>query len=322
MFSPSSTSENSASTTSSWPGCSPPSRRPASGLAAVCWSRLLRLVHRLAELHRRLGQRSRLLLHVVGIAALDRGLGLGERLLDLRLHLGRDLVAMLGELLLGRVDEAFGIVLGLGRSAPLLVLLGELLGFLDHLLDVGVGEAARRLDADLLLLAGALVLGGHVDDAVGVDVEGDLDLRHAARRRRDSDQVELAEHLVVRGHLALALEDADRHRILIVLGGREDLALLGRDGRVAVDHPREHAAQRLDAERQRGHVEQQHVLDVALQNAGLDRRAHGDDFVRVDAGVRLAAEEFLHPLAHARHAGHAADQHDVGDVLGVDARRP
>ena len=36
------------------------------------------------------------------------------------------------------------------------------------------------------------------------------------------------------------------------------------------------------------------------------------------AGVRLAAEEFLHLLAHARHAGHAADQHDVGDVLGVE----
>jgi hypothetical protein len=56
----------------------------------------------------------------------------------------------------------------------------------------------------------------------------------------------------------------------------------------------EHAAQRLDAQRQRGHVEQQHVLDVALQHAGLDRRAHGDDLVRVDALVRLLAEELLH----------------------------
>ena len=70
-----------------------------------------------------------------------------------------------------------------------------------------------------------LVLGRDVDDAVGVDVEGHLDLRHAARRRRDADQVELAEQLVVRRHLALALEDADRHRRLVVVGGREDLAL-------------------------------------------------------------------------------------------------
>jgi hypothetical protein len=37
----------------------------------------------------------------------------------------------------------------------------------------------------------------------------------------------------------------------------------------------EHAAQRLDAQRQRGHVEQQHVLDVALQHAALDGGADG-----------------------------------------------
>src|SRR3546814_2071100 len=61
-------------------------------------------------------------------------------------------------------------------------------------------------------------------------------------------EVELAEQLVVCRHLALALKDADRHRRLIVVGGRIDLALLGRDGGVAVDHAREHAAQRLDAE--------------------------------------------------------------------------
>jgi hypothetical protein len=37
-----------------------------------------------------------------------------------------------------------------------------------------------------------------VQDAVRVDVERDLDLRHAARRRRDVREVELAERLVVR----------------------------------------------------------------------------------------------------------------------------
>ena len=60
---------------------------------------------------------------------------------------------------------------------------------------------------------------------------------------------------------------------------------------------REHAAQRLDAERQRRHVEQQHVLDVALQHAGLDRGADGDDFVRIDALMRLLAEEVASPAS-------------------------
>ena len=115
--------------------------------------------------------------------------------------------------------------------------------------------------------------------------------------RRKADQVELAEQLVVRSHFTLTLEDADGHRILIVFRGGEHLALLGRDRRVAVDQTGEDTAQRFDAERQRGHVEQQDVLDVALQNAGLDRGTHGDDFIRVHAGVRLFAEEGSHRFA-------------------------
>ena len=92
------------------------------------------------------------------------------------------------------------------------------------------------------------------------------------------------------------------------------------DRRVAVDEAREHAAQRLDAERERRHVEQQHVGHVALQHAGLDGGAHGDDLVRVDALMRLLAEEVLHDLLHLGHARHAADQHDLVDVVGGEAR--
>ncbi len=73
-------------------------------------------------------------------------------------------------------------------------------------------------------------------------------------------------------------------------------AALGRDGGVALDQRGEHAAQGLDAQGQRGHVEQQHVLDVALQHAGLDRGAQRHDFVGVHALVGLAAEEGLHGL--------------------------
>ena len=54
---------------------------------------------------------------------------------------------------------------------------------------------------------------------------------------------------------------------------------------------RRHAAERLDAERERRHVEQQQVLDVAREHAALDRGADRDDLVRVDALVRVLAEE-------------------------------
>src|SRR6478736_3320140 len=120
---------------------------------------LLLLVDRLAHLHREVGQRRALGLDRLDVVALERGLGFGERRLDLALERSVDLVTVLLELLLGRVDQAVGVVLRLGRLAALLVLVGELLGVLDHLVDIGVGQAARSLDADLLFLAGALVLG-------------------------------------------------------------------------------------------------------------------------------------------------------------------
>ena len=164
------------------------------------------------------------------------------------------------------------------------------------------------------------ILGGHVDDAVGVDVEGHLDLRHAARRRRDADELELAERLVEGRHLGLALEHVDLDRRLVVLGGREHLGLLRRDRRVALDQLREHAALRLDSERQRGHVEEQDVLDLALEDAGLDGGADGDDLVRVDALVGVLPDQVLDLLLHRGHAGHAADEDHVVDVRGREAR--
>ncbi len=111
------------------------------------------------------------------------------------------------------------MVAGLDQLAAFLVLGRVFFCVLDHPLDISLGQPARSLDANLLLLARTFVLGLNVDDSIGVDVERHLDLRHAARRRRDADEVELAQELVVRRHLALALEDADGDRGLSVLGG-------------------------------------------------------------------------------------------------------
>ena len=182
-----------------------------------------------------------------------------------------------------------------------------------------LSEAARRRDGDLLLLAGPEILRRDVDDAVGVDVEGDLDLRHAARRRRQADQVEAAERPVVARQRPLALQHVHLDARLAVGGRREDLALARRNRRVPRNQRRHHAAERLDAERQRRHVEQQQILDVAGQHAGLDRRADRDDFVRVHALVRLLAEQLLDDRLHLRNARRAADQHDLVDLRRVDA---
>ena len=58
-------------------------------------------------------------------------------------------------------------------------------------------------DGDLVLLAGGFVAGGDIEDSVGVDIEGDFDLRDSARCGRNSGQLEFAQQVVVAGHSAL-----------------------------------------------------------------------------------------------------------------------
>src|SRR5258708_20452886 len=82
----------------------------------------LLLVHRLAELHRSLCQRSGLGLDRLGIVALQRFLQIADGVLDgAALGIG-DLRTVLGQRLLGRMHQRVGMVLGVHRLAALLVL--------------------------------------------------------------------------------------------------------------------------------------------------------------------------------------------------------
>ena len=91
---------------------------------------------------------------------------------------------MLGEELLDAVDAVVGFVADF-HELPLLLIVGRMgLGVLDHLLDFVLGQTAGSGDPDRLLLRRRQIFGRHVDDAVRVDVEGDFDLGHAARRGR------------------------------------------------------------------------------------------------------------------------------------------
>jgi len=90
---------------------------------------------------------------------------------------------------------------------------------------------------------------------------------------------------------------------LSIRSGGKNLALARRDGGVALDELGHHAAEGLDAEGERGHVEQQDVLHVAAEYAALDGRADGHDLVRVDALVRVLAGDGLDELLHRGHAG-------------------
>jgi len=176
-------------------------------------------------------------------------------------------------------------------------------GILDHAIDFVVGQSRGSGDGDLLLLTSAQVLSGDVHNAVGIDVERDLDLRHATTCGRNAGELEATKRLVVTGHRALALQDVNLDGRLVVSCSRVDLGLAGRDGRVAVDHLRHDTTERLNAERQRGDVEQQNALNIASENAALNSCAHGNNLIGVDRHVRLLARDGLDEFLHGRHTG-------------------
>ena len=185
-----------------------------------------------------------------------------------------------------------------------------------HAFDLFFGETGVALDLDLAFLAGGLVLGLDVQDAIDVDVESDFDLRRSAGGGRDALELELAEGAVVLGEFAFALEDVDFDGGLIIRGGGEGLRLGGGDRGVARDHDGHDVAVGFDAHGERGDVEDEDVLDFAGGDAALDGGAEGDGFVGVDRLVAFLAEDFLDHGLDARHAGGAADEKDLVDLVG------
>src|ERR1044072_9437022 len=87
-----------------------------------------------------------------GVVAGELLLQVGQGLLDGGPVLVGDLVAVVLQALLGLVDELLGPVLGLGGLAPAPVLLGVLLGLVDHAVDVLLGQRRAAGDGHRLLL--------------------------------------------------------------------------------------------------------------------------------------------------------------------------
>ena len=194
------------------------------------------------------------------------------------------------------------------------------LGLAHHALDVILRQRRAAGDRHRLLLARALVLGRHVHDAVGVDVECHLDLRYTAGRWGNALELESSEVLVVSGELALALEHLDRHGRLVVIRGGEGLAAFGGDGRVALDELGHDAALCLNTEAQGGDVDEQYVLALTLQHASLESGANGDDLIRVDALVGVfATGELLDEFDDGGHTGRSTDEHNVRDIRDLDS---
>src|SRR5918992_800937 len=255
-----------------------------------------------------------LALDLLDVAAGERLLGLLYGLLYLQLGVRVHLAVNVLQRTFDGVHQVVGVVADVSLFAALLVLFGVRFRILHHLLDLRVGETAGGRDRDPLLLAGPQVLGPDVDYAVRVDVESDLDLGYAPGGRRDADELEVADDLVVRRYLPLALVDLDLDRSLIVVSGGEYLTLTCRYSGVPLDKLGEHPALGLYTEGEWRDVQEQHVLDLSCEHSGLDGCPDRDDLVGVDALVGLFACDLLDLLLNRGDAGRAADEYHLVDL--------
>merc|ERR1712226_746282 len=197
-----------------------------------------------------------------------------------------------GELLVSKgvlhlEDEALETVLGIDLLSKLVVLILVLLGVLHHLLDFFLGETTLVVrDGDLLRLSGSLVLGGDVENTVGIDIEGDLDLWGSTGRWGNAFEVECTEQVVILGHLSLTFEYLNQDTWLVISVCGESLLLLGWNGSVSWDENGHDLSGSLDTPGESGNIEKKEVLNLLAsfsgENSGLNDGSVGDSLIWVD----------------------------------------
>ena len=100
----------------------------------------------------------------------------------------------------------------------------------------------------MLFLTGTQILSGYIYDTVGINIESNLDLRDSSGCGSDAVQTELSEGLVILSELTLTL-------YYVISSGREDLALLGRNGWISLDQSGSNTTHGLDRQRQRSYIQ-------------------------------------------------------------------
>mgnify|MGYP000678150818 CR=1 FL=1 len=88
------------------------------------------------------------------------------------------------------------------------------------------------------------------------------------------------------------LVDSGMDLTLAVLGRGVALHPADRHRGVALDDRLDHPAHHLNAQRQRRDVQQEHVLDIPLQNRPLDGSSHRNSFIRIYSFARSATKDF------------------------------
>jgi len=108
------------------------------------------------------------------------------------------------------IDVVLELVARVDLFLDSLILLGELLGVLDHLVDFLLGKSSLVVgDCDGLLLSSSLIVGTDGKDGVLINFESNLNLWNTFWCWWDAIKVEFSKVVVVLGESSLTLEDGD-----------------------------------------------------------------------------------------------------------------
>jgi hypothetical protein len=212
------------------------------------------------------------------------------------------------------------IVLGLDLLLGGLILFLELLSILDHLLDLLLGESTLVVgDGNLVLLTRSLVDGSNVEDTIGINIEGDLNLWNTSSSWWDSLKVEFTENMVILGHLSLSLEHLDQDTGLVILISGEGLGLLGWDGGVSVDDVGHNSTGGLDSHGKWGDIEEKKLGSLLVSLSGkdgsLDSGTVGNSLIWVDGLVEdFTVEEVGEHSLNLWDSGGSSNKNDLMDL--------
>ena len=206
------------------------------------------------------------------------------------------------------------IALGHGFTGLLLLREVRIPHARHDLFDLFVAERAARAHRDRLLALGRQIAGRDSSRCRSRRCRSDLDLRLALAERRDVVEDELAEQSRSRRPARSPLHHADLHRRLVVPRRREDVRLHDRHRRVARDQLARNVRRRwrcpATAASRRGAARRLSSVRSTLPWMQLPTATTSSGLTPL---MRSLAEVLGDELLHQRHAGLAADQHDVVD---------
>src|SRR3989338_2393102 len=110
-----------------------------------------------------------------------------------------------------------------------------LLSLLPHPFDFFLAQFVRSCDPYALLLSSTQIFCSHVQYSVSINVKSNLYLRYASRSRRQSNQVKLAQNLIIIKHGPFSLANPYCNSCLAVCRGAENLAFFSGYCCVSVD---------------------------------------------------------------------------------------